>query len=80
MFALAKVSRFGLLSRENHGDKVGAGVFPVAERLVGRKSAGAVGIFLTGFEFDLLGAGIGDFRFVHGRAFLVVGIKWFFWN
>lgn len=48
---------------------------PIAERLVGRKSAGAVSIFLAGFEFDLLGAGGGDFRFVHGRASLIVGIK-----
>ena len=70
MFALAKVGRFGLLCRENHWDKFGAGVRPVAERLVGRKPAGAVSVFLTGFEFDLLGAGSGDFRFVHGRAFL----------
>ena len=69
------MSRFGLLSSKNHRDKVGAGVRAIAERLVGRKSAGAVRVFLTGFEFDLLGAGGGDFRFVHGRASLVVGIE-----
>ena len=75
MLTLAKVSRLSFFSREYHRDEFSAGVSPVAERLLGRKSAGAVRILLTGFKFDLLGAGGGDFRFVHGRASLIVGIK-----
>lgn len=44
----------------------------VAERLFGRKSTGTVSILLAGLEFDLLGAGGGDFRFVHGEPFRAV--------
>jgi hypothetical protein len=63
------VSRFRLIGCENHRDKFSAGMGTVTKRLVGGESAGAVSVFLTGFEFDLFWAGAGDFWFVHGSVF-----------
>ncbi len=65
VFALTKESRLGFFGLENDRSKRRAFVFTIAKWLIFGATAGAKGIFLALFQFDLLGAGISNFGFVH---------------
>lgn len=65
MFALAKVSSFGLFGFKNDGRKTCAFVIAIAKRLVLRMPTRAVCVFLSGFKLDLLWKAGSDFGFVH---------------
>lgn len=54
VFALTIVGCFALLSGENCWSKAGPFVLTIAKRLVLRQATGAVGVFFSGFDFDLL--------------------------
>jgi hypothetical protein len=65
MFALTKKSGFGFFGHENDRSKHRTFVLAIAKWLTFRASAGAKGIFFALFQFDLLGACISNFGFIH---------------
>ena len=70
VFADAKVDVFVFLGREYVGNKGSAFVLAVTERLPFRKTTGAKGVFLSGFECDFDGSLAGNRWFIrHDRSF-----------
>jgi hypothetical protein len=65
LLASAKPSGLGLVSGENQRLEFSPFVFAIAEGLLLAQAAGAVRVFLTGNQLDVLGCGRSNFGKVH---------------
>ena len=72
MLASAEITCLSLCGLELHGREFAASVAAIAEGLIGAEAAGAPAIGLAGFDFDGIGALLGNRGFGHGKFSLCV--------